>query len=130
MKVQQRGFSLIEVMISGVLFLVTLTGVLVAFHTTTALSSHFEDNTAGVHIAEGVMEELILKTRGDAELADGITVTKTYDTLGVPLVGGRFTARWTVVANTPIAGMKQINLDVTWLEETVTHKVSLMTWRE
>ena len=47
MKRVTRAFSLIEVMMSSVLFLVTLAGVISAFRTSTGMFSHYEQ-TAGL----------------------------------------------------------------------------------
>ncbi len=125
-----RGFSLIEVMISSVIFAVSVAGVVSAFHTSTRLSAHFEHETAAALIGESVLEELILKARGDADLAPNATISRTYDAKGDQSPLGPYTARWTVTPNEPIAGLKQIALTVTWAEETTTRRVAFTTVRE
>lgn len=124
-----RGFSLIEVMVASVLFLVTLAGVISSFHAATRLFAHYEAETSALAIGESVMEDLLLRGRGDPLLVDGSTTTFTVDEDGTPSAGGRFTVTWTVTGATPLDGLRTIDLRITWADGA-NRQVRLTTVRE
>ncbi|HEY4223419.1 MAG TPA: prepilin-type N-terminal cleavage/methylation domain-containing protein [Myxococcota bacterium] len=126
---RQRGFSLIEVMMASVLFLVALSGVITAFHTSQGMFGHYEKETTATHVAESLMEDLMLRQRGDAQLVPG-TYSGTYDDFASVSATGRYTATWVVVADVPIQGLKTVTLSVTWTEDTVHRRVLLKSVRE
>lgn len=125
----ERAFSLIEVMVASVLFLVTLAGVISAFHTATRLFAHYEAETSALTIGESVMEDLLLRGRGDPLLVDGSTTTFTVDEDGTPSPGGKFTVTWTITGATPLDGLRTIDLRITWADGA-NRQIRLTTVRE
>ncbi len=65
---RRTGFSLLEVMVAGALFLVTISGVLSATSTATATFEHQRKLTQSMSVAEFSLEELLLRYGSNDEL--------------------------------------------------------------
>lgn len=64
----RRGFSLLEVLVAGTLFLVSVSGVLSAASTATTTFEHQRKLTQAMSVGEFVLEELLLRYTSSDEL--------------------------------------------------------------
>jgi prepilin-type N-terminal cleavage/methylation domain-containing protein len=112
---RQKGFSLLEVMIGLVILLVGLLGMAAMTTTSIKVNANANHLTEGYQIAQAEMEKI--KNVAWASLGNG-TATKVSQT------GVAFTSRWTVATN---GNVKDVSLDVAWLDGSTTHNVDLKT---
>lgn len=141
-----RGFTLLEVMVSGGLLLIGLSGIVGLVGSLNELKEHQRHMTQVVHIAESTMEELLLLSSTDADLGSGVHKCRQktgaactsafyvyFDSMGQeakPTANfGPYRAEWTVTGANPIAGMRRIDLTVSWMEGTHGKTYVLTTWR-
>jgi len=114
-----RGFTLIEVVVA----IVMLTfGVLASASLTAALMKSnrgVTNRTRAVELSREKIEDL--QSERFADIASG------GDAVGVR--GISYNRSWTVTANSPIANVKTITLNVTWTDRQGTHTVSNQTIR-
>ena len=123
-----RGFGLIEVMMSAVILGVGMTGIL-------SLSANLQDNyhhqkllVQALHIAESSMEDLLVRYADDPDLTSGNHTGARFGINGK--VGGTFyTTSWRVTEGVPFTGTRQIILTVSWSEKTRSKVVRLTTVR-
>jgi prepilin-type N-terminal cleavage/methylation domain-containing protein len=128
---RQRGFSLIEVMISSSLLLIAMTGALMSYSAMTKVLEHQRHLTRASSIAESEMEDLLLRDASHADLAWGAHPAKYFDreggAVGFPSI---YTVVWSV-APLGIASMKRITLTLSWSEgvNAETKSIVLVTDR-
>jgi type II secretion system protein I len=114
-----RGFSLLETMIAGAIFLVAMLGVVSAVGTATAQYQHQRNATIALQVAERTMEELLLEYSTSSELNEG-GHTRGYDVNGEPTAAAqpRFVASWVITPNMPVSTSRRIDLGVTWTDKS------------
>lgn len=123
------GFTLIEVMLAGAIFLLALAGTLQGISLASREYEHQRRATSGLAVIESVMEELLLLQSSDPLLASG-SRSREYDIDGNLEVGGPVLAEWTVTLNVPVTGLRQIALRVSWVESNGTRRgLDVTTWR-
>ncbi len=123
------GFTLIEVMLAGAIFLLALAGTIQGISLASREYEHHRRATAGLAVIESVMEELLLLQASDPLIADG-TWTREYDINGNLQPGGPLLARWTVSSGVPVIGLREIALNVSWIENNGARRgLSVATWR-
>jgi prepilin-type N-terminal cleavage/methylation domain-containing protein len=71
MKPTKRAFTLLEVMAAGAILGIGLAASLSAYGSGMALFEHQRHTTHGLHLAEGKLEELLLRPSSDLELQVG-----------------------------------------------------------
>lgn len=144
-----RGFSLLEVMVAGALFLVTVTGVLSATSTATATFEHQRKLTQAMSVAEYTIEELLLRYGSHDELrlnsarSGGLVSSATPATrcLGPDLLPATGCEVATIVPATGFAsgfsgtagldGAYGINVVVTNIDDlSLRHLIVVVAWRE
>ena len=120
-------------MISGAILLVGIAGVMSGIKTANNLYQHQRNLTYALHLCEAFMEELILQTPTDPDVAVGdyaahgpVYFDKVGAEVGAP---SWFEVRWRVVGDTPISGMKRVTVRVQWSERGQTKSFSLTTDR-
>jgi prepilin-type N-terminal cleavage/methylation domain-containing protein len=129
------GFTLLEVLIAAVLFAVGITATLSAIDTASGLVEHEGRVTQALHIAEGNIEELLLRPRESADPTPGPHTGRVYDSRGIatsPGVTGAFapvySTTWTVT--TGALSSRLVTLTVTWTGRAVgANSISLSTNR-
>lgn len=120
----QAGFSLLEVLISTLIF----GGICSAFAFTFGMMSHQHSHqrvrNQALDIASSLAEEVMSWTSSDVRLDNSFYLY--YDEMGRDSRRPeKFKARWTPQPNTPIPGMTQVKLEVEWEEKGQTQVVSL-----
>lgn len=123
-----RGFTLLEVMISGSIFLVAFAGTMLGVTTALDLYGQHRRTTIAIQLAEGTIEELLLKLQGAPELAAGEHVGPQFTTAGARVPSdGFYQASWHVISERPVAGMKEVEVIVDWTG--ASRPVRLKTYR-
>lgn len=129
-----RAFSLLEVMVSGAMLIAGPTGIVSAMSTAAGLQAHQRKVSHGIHIAESVLEELLIRPVADAELDFGThpSTPLQYDDDGDRLITGTgaYQVQWTVSPPPPaVDAMRTVTTRVTWTEGTTPKSFSLSTIR-
>ena len=127
-KTRRRGFTLIEVMAAGTIFLVVFVGVIGSYAEVERMNAHLRHQTTGLYIAQASMEELILLSPQSPLLAAGLS-TRQVDDEGQADSNGLYSLQWEVTPNTPIAGMRRVDVTVRWSEASGDRSVNLFTYR-
>jgi Tfp pilus assembly protein PilV len=129
--VSARGFSLLEVLIAGVMFVVVVAGVVSTWSTVTGLQGMQQRRTAAIILAEDVLDDLRLRFRGADDLAIGLherCFTVDRVPAACPQPAG-YTVRWDVLAVARRTFL-QIDLVVRWTGANgVEHAVPFSTFR-
>ena len=127
-----RGFSLIEVMVAAAVFMAAVAGVFMGLRAAMSMHLHQNKLMPAVHIAESMLEEMLIMYADSPELTDG-THTACYRTDGSindPCsVPPQYQARWLVADDNPRAGVKRIAVTVSWLENTRSRQISFFTYK-
>jgi prepilin-type N-terminal cleavage/methylation domain-containing protein len=112
-----RGFTLIEAMVAIVILVV---GVLGAASLTAALMQSNRDATDRTRALE------LMRHKVEHIQAQGYYAVVTGNDTGS--VGGvTFTRSWTVTPDSPIAGLRHVQVSVSWTDQDGTHTVSART---
>ena len=125
-----RAFSLIEVMIASAMLGIGLAALVTAIGTASSLGSHQERVTAALHLAEGQMEELLLRFPDAPDLRTGTA----HGPLGFTSAGERTTSKpyYTVTWQTspgPIARTRRLEVTISWLEGVRAQTLTLASHR-
>ena len=145
-----RGFTLVEVMISGSLFVVFATAVTSTWSTTSKLIAHQDHAEWAVNLMDTYAEEIAVWPKSAPHLAP--TPTDSGDPLysGYPryfvfdanaraliettqascLSASCYTEYLRVKADDPVVGVKRLDISVVWSDLGATSSTSLFTYRE
>lgn len=130
-----RGFSLIEVVIASALLGIGVAALLTGYRSAASLEAHQERVSTALHVAEGVVEALLLRYRDDPDLAISTTphpaTPLKFDVAGTPVAtAGFYAATWRASAG-PIPGSRKVDVVVTWQESALagTQSLALTTHR-
>jgi prepilin-type N-terminal cleavage/methylation domain-containing protein len=113
-----RGFSLLEVMISAVLLVTALAAVLQAFGSASTVAARNRHLTQAIHVCESVAEALLMREQSDDDLKDIPHVDVLhFDTVGEQVAApGTYRVSWVVEPNTPIQNVRRITITTRWVE--------------
>ena len=126
-----RGFSLLEVMISGAIMLSVLTGVVSACATVMKSFNHQTHLTQVIYVAEAQME-LLLSLPGDSEMLETNVVEGPthFDKDGNPQGNASvYAVTWRAVPHPVVAKVRTLTVTVTWDEDGETKTFDLKTER-
>lgn len=125
-----RGFSLLEVFISGALFLLAVAGIAGAVSTSAGVNADARLHAVAAELAEERLERL-LAAAGDApELRRDIVHEERLAADGSIDAAGPFAVRWTA---TPVAGVPSVSrivVDVAWRAGARDRTLRLETCRD
>jgi Prokaryotic N-terminal methylation motif len=126
-----RGFSMLEVLISGAVLLIAITGYVQLFRQVEMTYQHQRLMTQALHVAEARVEELLILYADDPWLAPGIThAGPGFDRTGKPVSASpTFTTSWIVTGGVPLPGTRKVEVTVTWQERGETRTFTLSTVR-
>lgn len=115
-----RGFTLVEVMISVFLVAATLVGLAAVTVSVMRGNDVSKMVTTATTMAKDRMESL----KTNATTPSGYTALVSG---GPETVDGIYARRWAVTPNSPSSGMKTIVVTVSWFWQGINHSVSLST---
>lgn len=125
-----RGFSLIEVFISGVLFLLAVAGIVGAVSTSAGVRADARLHAVAAELAEERLE-LLLASPGDAaELRRDTVHEERLADDGRIDSAGPFTIRWTATPVTGVPSVSRIVVDVAWRAGDRDRSLRLETCRD
>jgi prepilin-type N-terminal cleavage/methylation domain-containing protein len=141
-----RAFSLIEVMAAAAIFGVGLAATFSAFAGGANLFEHQRHTTHGIHLTEGKLEELLIRSATDAELQAGVrfgpqwfdargfpapsTAVCPTTTTGLPsaLPNCRYRVTWRTAPG-GVANVRIVTVETAWNERGTTRSISFSTQR-
>ena len=129
---RQRGFSLIEVMVSGVLLIVGMAAALSVYGTIANQQNHTSHRSTAGTIAEAVLEDLVLRYPGDPSLTVGLhDEGRAFDADGARAAPSDavFTATWRVQAYAKLKTIREITVTVVWNDSIGARTLEVTTWR-
>lgn len=122
-----RGFSLLEVMVAGALFIVAISGMTVTLTAASSTGTLALHRDAARDIARQRIEELLAVAPTSTVLSVGAH-SETRNLAGAVDSGGLFTVSWNVVPHPDLPVLK-IDLGVDWTEPSGNHHVGFETMR-
>jgi prepilin-type N-terminal cleavage/methylation domain-containing protein len=124
-----KAFSLIEVMIASAMLGIGLAALMTAHGTAAGLSTHQERVTAALHLAEGQMENLLLRFPDSSDLSVGAAHGPiTFSSAGQPTGTPFYSLSWTVSPG-PIPRTRRVDVTVNWTEGQRAQTLTLTTHR-
>jgi hypothetical protein len=124
-----RAFSLIEVMVSGVLFLVGVAAVFSSYATAVRILAHNHHMTRAISLAEATLEELVYTFSSSGMLTIGShAAQRRYDEAGRLDPAGLYEVGWDVRAF-KVDEVREVEVHVRWTEERQPRSIQLKTWR-
>lgn len=115
------GFGLIEALIALLLFAFILLGVGSLLITTIQSNAQARHMTDATNLAQQRLEALINTPYGG--VASGAHSNNPVTETGT--AGGIYTQAWTVASGSPVAGVKDVTVRVSWVDKDGTHAVDL-----
>ena len=100
------GFTVIEILVAMAILSIAILAIAAGATTVIRANQTSYFNTIATNLAQDKLEEL---KANPATLASGGPVTTPVDSV-------TFTRNWTVMADTPVGGLSQIDVTVTWTE--------------
>ncbi len=125
-----RGFSLLEVVFASTILIIGLTSTAGVYATVSSSFAHQKNLAIATAIAEMFLEQVAVLPQSSPLLEPGTHSPRNYNADGkrVPSAS-KFTMTWEITENMPVAGIKEVTVDVTWVSRQ-THQVTLFTYRE
>jgi len=115
----EKGFTLIEVLVSMGIFAITVLGLAIGAASVMRGNQTALYSTIATNLAQEKLEEL--KARTSANINATGSPENNISVSGVPV---KFSRSWTVASNSPTTGVKQIDITVSWTDYT-NHSVTL-----
>ena len=101
------GFTLVEVLVAVAILAVILLGLAASATSVVRANRTSYFNTIAANLAQDKLEELRAKTPADV-IPGGPVVDTVY--------GAAFTRSWTVAADSPMNGLKRVEITVAWTD--------------
>ena len=114
-----NGFTLIEVLVAMSIFAIAVLGLAIGATTVMQANQTGLYTTIATNLAQDKLEELKAKT---AALID--TTGSPENNITVSGAPAKFNRSWAVTSGSPVAGVKQIDVTVTWTDHT-NHTVTV-----
>jgi len=130
--VATRGFSLLETLFAGSIMIIALTSTAGVFGLMSSSFAHQKDMAIATGIAETFLEQVAILPPSSPLLADEPHPPRHYNAEGHRLpstAGAKFRLDWEVSPGVPVAGMKEVLVDVSW-RGVRDHHVTFFTFRE
>lgn len=125
-----RGFSLIEVFISGVLFLLAVAGIAGAVSTAAGVNADARLHAVAAELAEERLERLLAAAGDATELRRDVVHEERVAADGTIDAAGPFTLRWTAAPLVGVPSVSRLVLEVLWLSGTRDRSLRLETCRD
>ena len=118
----ERGFSLVELMVAITFFGILMLGFLAIFPLGMRSVEKGEKLTVASSLAQDEIERLKALPRADPDLAAGTHLDAANPLLGL------YARSWTVADDVPMAGMKAVNLMVSYSDNGIPRDVQIITY--
>lgn len=113
------GFTLIEVLVAMSIFAIAVLGLAVGATTVMRANQTGLYTTIATNLAQDKLEELKAKTAANID-----TTGSPENNIPVSGVPAKFNRSWAVTSGSPAAGVKRIDITVTWTDHT-NHTVTV-----
>jgi Tfp pilus assembly protein PilV len=110
-----RGFGLVEAMASASLLAVAMTAIVSLLVNLQESYRHQRLVAQALHVAEGSMEELLVRYADDVQLRPGVHTGPSFGVDG-QAGGAFFTTSWSVIDGVPFTGLRRVTITVQWTE--------------
>jgi prepilin-type N-terminal cleavage/methylation domain-containing protein len=118
----RAGFTMIEALVAITIFGIGSVALLTLAPRSVGFMSRSRQVAKASQLAQAKLEELRTRTNGDADLSAGTHVDAANP------IDGVFTRAWTVVDDTPIAGMRRIDVQVSFPSTSADSVAQLVTY--
>ncbi|MGH2571285.1 MAG: type IV pilus modification PilV family protein [bacterium] len=117
-----QGFSAVELMVGITVLGIMMLGFMAVFPLAGRSVSKGEDLSIASGLAQDQLERLKGLPAGEPDLVEG-----DHDSVDNP-IRGRFNLSWTVTDDTPLPGMKMIDMTVSYLDGGQNRNVQYSTY--
>jgi hypothetical protein len=124
----QRGTTLIETLVALTLFVTVILGFAKSIIAAGATGDSSRRRAQATMLAVDKIEQLRPVRATSDELIAGSHADGQNPIKGNGKKGGKFTRTWDVTDESPIPGMKRIEMRVSWRDPGHTRKLSLVTY--
>ena len=114
-----NGFTLIEVLVAMSIFAIAVLGLAIGATTVMQANQTGLYTTIATNLAQDKLEELKAKTAANIN-----TTGSPENNITVSGVPAKFNRSWAVTSGSPAAGVKRIDITVTWTDHT-SHTVTV-----
>jgi type IV pilus assembly protein PilV len=115
-KRENAGFTLVEILVAMTIFSIAVLGLAAGTINVTRNNNTSHLSTSAINIAQAKIEELRAMTSG----AFATVVCPSYTSTGcsdtATSAGKAFSRSWKITANSPVAGVNQIDVKVDWTD--------------
>jgi prepilin-type N-terminal cleavage/methylation domain-containing protein len=118
----QKGFGLIEVMIALVLFGIGISFAMRALPESNVATTRGRNITKATNLAQQKIEELLSTPYDNADLNAGAHADPDNP------IDVHFTRNWVVTDDSPVQGMKEVDVTVTWQTASMDSASTLTTY--
>ena len=108
-----NGFTLIEVLVAMSIFAIAVLGLAIGATTVMQANQTGLYTTIATNLAQDKLEELKAKTAANIN-----TTGSPENNITVSGVPAKFNRSWVVTSDSPVAGVKRIDVTVTWTDHT------------
>ncbi|MBN1571823.1 MAG: prepilin-type N-terminal cleavage/methylation domain-containing protein [Deltaproteobacteria bacterium] len=113
----ERGFSILENMISMAIFSVGILSISMLFTQTMTFTHNSEKMSVATNLAKGKLEEL--RNTPYANIVPG-TDSETVDNV-------KFDLEWTVTNDSPVKGVRKVVMEISWTDLRKDHTIEFET---
>src|ERR1043166_508203 len=103
-EITSKGFTIVEVLVAASIFSIAIVGVAISTKSVIQTNQKNYFTSVATSLAQDKLEEL---KATPSTIASGGPISDVID-------GQTFTRTWTVTSNSPISGVKKIDVTVTW----------------
>ncbi len=122
----QQGFSLIEALVAASLLGIIAMGFAVGADRAVRFNVYSRSVTAATTLAQAKVEELASKVSTDAQLTAGPHSDAANPLTAEGTAGGIYTRTWSVTDNLPVAGLKTVQVTISWSLYAQPHTINLV----
>lgn len=113
----ERGFSILENMISMAIFSVGILSISMLFTQTMTFTHNSEKMSVATNLAKGKLEEL--RNTPYANIVSG-TDSETVDNV-------KYDFEWTVTNDSPVKGVRKVLMEISWTDLRKDHTIKIET---
>jgi hypothetical protein len=127
-----RGFSLLEVTFAASIMLMGLASTAGVYNMVGNSFGHQKDMAIATGIGESFLEQVVILPQTSPLLEVGSHPTRFFNAEGRRLPTdstSRFEMTWEVTANEPVAGIKEVVVEISWQGQR-EHHIEFFTYRE